>query len=762
MIKPVTNPVLVKSKTQIFFEYICLALCLCVIALRTTFTEGLHAQSSNQPINFDSSIYSLSISALLIFAFVLWFVQAALGKKFLYRFTNIEIGLTIFCIAAIIASLFAPNKRAAITDFTILVAPIFMTILLVQILDSYSKIKLILIVIAAFGVVSVYQCIEQVFVSNQIMIEQYEQYPNSLLAPLNIRPGSFQQMLFEHRLYTKGVRGFFTNSNSAGSFALMASFAAIALFIGRFKNRKSELSSFMYFLSYGIGAAVVILGLFFTRSKGAIIAFLISTTMFAIYIFFGNWLKLHKKAIVIICILLIMFTGFAVVTYGLTHNLFPGGSSMLVRWQYWYASVQMYADHLLTGVGPGNFAYFYTNYKPAAALESVADPHNFLLSILTQFGPIGLVGFLTIIILPLWKVSKSTTTLSSKINQPKSAITFLVPILAALLFIRPFVMPITHVNSVAIIIYLIFTLYVAPAIVFMVGFVLLSSGSKATGTATENITMAALFCAIIGVLIHNIIDFAIFEPGVFTIFCTMLACLIALDFHRKERKPIVVKPAFFAKTIIAAAGLLIIWAYLSYVLIPVAKTTSKIKQAYNANLNGLPGFAADLLAQATESDPSCPAAPSRNARLHLSLFRNTGRRDSLVAAEKYMLIAIERNKADFKSFEQLAEVYSLFSRICSPEQRSDYLNKAFANAFHTVELYPGSGRLRIKLAQFAEQLGKTDIAITNYEKAIDIENSYREQFRIMYPGQTIFSRLGEEKYQTAKQRIKLLSKSLTP
>ena len=77
---------------------------------------------------------------------------------------------------------------------------------------------------------------------------------------------------------------------------------------------------------------------------------------------------------------------------------------MLVRWQYWQASAKMYADHFLTGVGPGNFAYFYPRYKLPAALETVTDPHNFLLTILTQFGPLGLVGFLALIFVPLWKI----------------------------------------------------------------------------------------------------------------------------------------------------------------------------------------------------------------------------------------------------------------------------------------------------------------------------------------------------------------------
>jgi hypothetical protein len=58
--------------------------------------------------------------------------------------------------------------------------------------------------------------------------------------------------------------------------------------------------------------------------------------------------------------------------------------------------------------------------------------------------------------------------------------------------------------------------------------------------------------------------------------------------------------------------------------------------------------------------------------------------------------------------------------------------------------------------------GKTDAAIANYKRAVEIEDSYRRQFEIMYPGRKIFSRLGEEKYQLAKQKIKSLPPQPAP
>src|SRR4030042_5047876 len=158
-----------KSKALVVLEYVLLALCLCVIALRTTFTETPTSQSAAaMPGNLSDAVYSLSVSAVLIFSFILWLVWGLCSKKFVYRRTGLEIGLCIFLVAAVIAGFAAADKRLAITDSAVLIAPLLMTILLVQILDSGTKIRLILAVIVALAVVNAQQSADQFFRGNRM------------------------------------------------------------------------------------------------------------------------------------------------------------------------------------------------------------------------------------------------------------------------------------------------------------------------------------------------------------------------------------------------------------------------------------------------------------------------------------------------------------------------------------------------------------------------------------------------------------------
>jgi len=770
MTKKPLNPDPSKSKALEYFEYVLLALCLAVIALRTTFTEGPATQSTTSAANLNDSLYSLSVSTVLILAFVLWIVWSFCSRSFIYKRTGMEIGLGIFCAGALVAGLAAADKRLAMTDIAVFLAPALMALLLVQILDSQSKIKLMLAVIAALGVISAYQCAEQFFVSNQMTIEQYQQDPQSMLGQFGIEPESFQQFLFEHRLYSKGVRGFFTTRNSAGSFALMALFAAIALLIDKLKNRQSDKSDIWYLFGCCLGIAVLLFSLGLTRSKGAAIGLFFAAAAFFMFLLFGNWLKAHKRVVLVVCLLLAVAGGWAVVSYGLGHGRLPGGSSMLVRWQYWHASAKMYADHPLTGVGPGNFGDFYTYYKPAAALESVADPHNFPLSFLTQYGPLGLLGFLAMLIVPLWRLIAATSAAPSiEINPLKPAfrtqtIIFMIAVSTALLLIRPILMPEMFAETLDVIIYLMVTMYVAPAAVFIIAFVLFAGPLLKTRDSKSEIrstyTAVAVFCAVLGVIVHNLFDFAIFEPGVFTTFWALIACLIAIDSHTKSRPLLVLKPKPYFKILIAAATLVTCLVYLSYVFVPVAASTSRIRQANRAMSSGQFEYAHELLEKAANDDVLSSSALSLDGRLYLHHYEMTldKNRDLLLRAETCLQSAIGRNNAAFKNFERLTDVYRQLAEISTQQEKADWLKKAFETASQAVERYPGCGRLHFNQAQVADKMGNAGIAIEQYRKAIEIEDEYRAQFRQMYPErEDVVSRLDKNEYLFSKERLEKLS-----
>jgi tetratricopeptide (TPR) repeat protein len=346
-------------------------------------------------------------------------------------------------------------------------------------------------------------------------------------------------------------------------------------------------------------------------------------------------------------------------------------------------------------------------------------------------------------------------------------------------------MPATPADTIDVVIYIIVTLYITPAAIFIIAFLLLTAPLQTTRDTNHDsrttiheprvtTLAAALICAVLGVTLHNLIDFAIFEPPVLTTFWAMMGCLIAADSYQNSRPYSILDTGYstsiknresrierpLVKILLMATGAITIWAYLYFALIPVARTTAKIKQAQQAISAGQFDYAHQLLDTAAIDDQLSPTPLSLNGKLYLHQFQTSQSKtpDLLLHAEKCLQTAIKRNDADFKNFERLTEVYNLLAEIASPQQKTDWLNKAFYITSMAIERYPGCERLHFELAKIAEELGKTDLARQQYQETIEIEDSFRSQFKMMYPDREIVSRLGEDKYQFATERMKGLKK----
>jgi tetratricopeptide (TPR) repeat protein len=302
-------------------------------------------------------------------------------------------------------------------------------------------------------------------------------------------------------------------------------------------------------------------------------------------------------------------------------------------------------------------------------------------------------------------------------------------------------------------------LYILPVFAFVIGYLLVAAGQSGR-TLRSSVVSAALFSAAVGVLIHNLIDFAIFEPGVFTTLWAVVACLIASKCNRATQPALVLGPSRVVRLLTAAAGLAALFAYLHYGLVPVVESNAKIGRAHQAMSVGRFEQAHELLDSAAKADHLSSAPLSMNAKLYLGRSEPMSDQqvDSLLRAEQCLLSAVRRNSADFKNFERLTEVYGLLAKLSAGQDRAAWLSKAFESASDAVERYPGCARLRIELAKTAELMGRTDTAIEQYKQAIDIEDSYRRQFAVIYPEEDeIVSRLGEDQYFFAKARLKALS-----
>lgn len=747
-----------KPKALRFFEGALLIICLCVLALRATYTESPYTHTINPDQFLTNQAFSIIISSLLLLLPCLWLIVSALKNHLPSRLTGIEIPILGFIAAAAIGIYVASNKRLAVNDTVTLLAPLLAAVMLAHILNTKTKLDLVMLVIVSLAFATSIHCFEQYFADNEDMIRQYEQDPQKFLDTIGAQPGTLKEFQFKHRLYSKDIRGFLTTSNSTGSFLVIAAFVSVAMFIEKLKHLPDP-DAHVTILLHALMAVVIVSGLIISKSKGALVAAFVSAIMFTAWLAFRGTIYKYRKQILIFAIIALIAVTFITINYGTTHKRLPGGNSMLVRWQYWTGAAQMYAEHPLTGVGGGNFADHYTKYKIPAAPETVKDPHNFLLSILTQYGPLGLAAMLAAIAIPLYKTVFKTNSANQPLTpaspNPKLNNAALITIIASLLLIRPYLIgtkltgPFIDVSSAILILYLL------PAILFAIAFLIfrlteLKSVAPSQATISYSVTKAALTCSIIGVLIHNLIDFAIFEPAVLTLFWITISCLIAMNFNESQEKSFVNGPPRF---LIPVTSIALFLSVLLYSLIPTVNSGLSLQRAMRPSRN-VPKY----LSQAAQDDPLDPLPYYTTGRMLIDRYQNILPKDPafLQSAVNFFLAAAEKETQSFKNYEKLADCYAMLAENAPATEKKDLLNTACDYAAKAISLYPGSDRIHLKLATIADHAENFSLALEHYKKTVEIEDSYREQFHLMYPSREIFSRLGPSNYQLAKDRIKEL------
>lgn len=166
-------------------------------------------------------------------------------------------------------------------------------------------------------------------------------------------------------------------------------------------------------------------------------------------------------------------------------------------------------------------------------------------------------------------------------------------------------------------------------------------------------------------------------------------------------------------------------------------------------------MAVQLFAGAAQADPLNPAPLNMLGKTYLARYQQTGETQPnlLTKAAECFIKAGELDSANFKYYERLTEVHELLAEAAYEVKGHD-IQKAYEYAIEAVKRYPGSARLHVELALYAERLEKIDVAIEHYANAVRIEDEYRQMFKLMYPDRKkIVSRLTGGKYGFAKEKI---------
>jgi len=478
----------------------------------------------------------LLLAGILFTLFAVWMIRMFMPREFFWRNTSLGISFFLLLIGGILSCTFASNKNTAWTACFTLLSQMALAILLVQLLRTRLSRRILLGVIAAAGTVMAYRCMEQYYYEMPELVESFRQDPNAVLAAQGIEPGSFTAEQFAGRIASRDVGGFFAISNTAAAFFVLSLFATAALIVSRCPRKTSAVSQWVSFVLLILMLLFQGFALLLTKSKGGIAATGSALLIAAGIFFFRRFLSKHWRAGFLAALILLVLSVSAIIAYGMTHNRLPS-ASMWVRWQYWQASASMIADHVLTGVGPQNFGQQYPRYMDPAAPEVVMDPHSLPVSLWAQWGVFGFLAFLWAMLAVSIRMCRPRASVSP--NGPESTVSSRRSILrilfygaamsASIFIVRRCFSDLSGVNNPQELFGVYLLLFFMPALVWLISFIITQASvgecSEETIGSAEAIVLGA---GILGVLIHNAVDMALFLPGVGTCFLAMLAILIAV------------------------------------------------------------------------------------------------------------------------------------------------------------------------------------------------------------------------------------------
>ncbi len=378
-------------------EAACLVMLLGVVGLRPLIAEtydsaGLSLTRALQNIQDPLPFATLMIDAVILLAALVWLISRILLNDRTYRWCGIEWGGVMLALAAGASCVFAGNRRLAINGAADWLSVLLLAVVLTQLLRDRWRIRLAVCVVVASASAQAVECLHQAFYvipeTEAAYASQREEIWSSQGVPLD----SERVQLFEARMKAREASGYLAHANVAGAHLVMGCLVAFSAGVAT-RRRGDRTVSWLSAVPLWLLAMLLAYAAYLTRALGAMTAGAIMLVLLA----WCLWKTPTRRSALIGGWAVAGCFALGVLAYGQATDSLPT-QTLSFRWEYWKVSTSMVADRPLVGVGSGNFGRHYLQYKSIASPEEVEHPHNFLVSAATDWGLVGAVGLMAILV----------------------------------------------------------------------------------------------------------------------------------------------------------------------------------------------------------------------------------------------------------------------------------------------------------------------------------------------------------------------------
>ncbi len=686
----------------------------------------------------------------------------------------VTLGLVLLLLAVVLSSWHAGSPPLALLMGASLVIAVLAGAALCSLLRTRWVVNLTVAAMLAGGVTTAVKCGLQRYVDNPQTQRQWETVYKPDLIRQGFDPDSPMMVNFERRMLAADAYGFLGHPNITGSCLALWTLVALGLL-----RRTTSVFPLLVVLvlTVMLGAA-----LWFTASRGGLAAAAFGLVVVVVLTRRPEWFARHARPVLAGLAGLYLAVVAGVATYAIVRGTLPH-PSLEFRWYYWTTAVRAYEDAPLTGIGRGSFGAAYTRYKPAESTEEVRDPHNVWVSLLTELGPLGLIGGVVLCAVCVraglrslqpaqWM--RATATVSPPVNGPPTFAVLAVigvPLALHALFSGT---PLGHPGMAIVwaqeivapwLFAVLLTLWLlgrteAPATAHHsppsqggVG-----GGSSSTtaaasrhpsrhtnkpdgspaATTADKWVGAGLCAALLAALLHGLVDFALLTPGGLAVF---VLCAAAAGGLAGAGVPAAGPESGRRRGLLAAVAGLAVLAHGLGITLPAMRTASGLNELRLAATTPPPAGPQAVLTLAREIEQRQPrdTVLSRTAAQTLlriatgAAFDPRQELEWLTTAYRLAELACARNPHDTTNYAALAAVAEELAWYREgngdAEQRRQAWTDAVAAWERAVELYPtnprtrlSAGRAWLELWQHTGEPAHAERARDQFQAALEIDD----------------------------------------
>jgi O-antigen ligase len=611
-----------------------------------------------------------------------------------------------------------------------------------QLVRSWLRLRLVAalcagLLLAYFGYSLVYKTVDL-----PDLRRTWEKDRKQLLEQRGLADDPFLARQFENKVLAGELMGFFVSPNTMAAIVVLLLVVTTAIAAQRLWDDPRDGGGWALLALWPMALWMI----WQTSSRTAYVTPVLAVGLLALAWLARDWLARRATAAYWAGVAIVAIVAAAVVGHGLAHqSLFH--ESLTFRWNYWVGAVRIAHDHALQGVGLDNFSQYYLAARLPQAAEEVKDPHNLFVRFVVELGVIGGALAFAWLLRTAWELTRPNASPVPVESMEGTKPRLTLPLDARYNGIKT----IALIGAIGMVINGIASLDLTsdPVFVFLeilrrgnmlalliIGAVVASVRSlkdPALDDRPAPLLLCGILVALAVFLLHNMIDFSIFEPGPLTLFAVLLGAALGVrqpSVAGRRRRTIVAAVALGASAVawLIAAG---------FILAPTAMAEDAAHDANRALQSKRPVEAIKLLLRAREYQPLNGDYALRAAQ---AMMVAPGQRTEDVLA--VLKSAINANPRDPTYY--LARARYLMQ---SPN-RAAYAEQITSDFAKAVELNPNDVALRIEYGDALRLLGRRDKATAQYEAAL----SFNEKLKENEPKRLRGERLAEVRKRLAETR----------